>query len=1458
MIRGQQTSISNVKSLWMLPLLLMACEEPVNPVTSVCGNGILEESESCDDGNFNEMPCPYGDTSCQTCSDECQLISGSVSFCGDGVLQAEQEECDEPGADAYCEYGDTECWVCGVGCRLVPGIPSFCGDGQLDADQGEECDGAGVVQLCSYGESACDVCGADCRWMAGATRFCGDGIVQDEFETCDDGNVLSGDYCSGDCAETTGQCGDGIQQTNEACDDGNTENGDYCRSDCRFATGSCGDGILQGIETCDDGNTQAGDYCSANCQFVTGSCGDNIIQRAEICDDGNRQDGDYCRSDCSERTGFCGDGLRQSIEACDDGNTASGDYCSPNCAVITGSCGDGEVQPNEICDDGNAFDGDYCAADCASVTGSCGDGERQENEVCDDGNEEDGDYCAADCKAITGYCGDSIQQSNELCDDGNDVDGDYCRSDCLLVTGACGDDIVQEIETCDDGNLADGDYCSATCQQVTGACGDDITQNNEACDDGNVQDGDYCSADCFTITGRCGDGTQQTNESCDDGNQSNSDSCLNDCTPATCGDGYVWADEEDCDDALEYGGTNGACFSCQFYCDRNDELIYLDHNDNIGDGCEEEVYARTMGEGATELRIHDVDVNPAQGNYVAGAYSGILDSRVNTSMDGYLQKQNHIGAIDWALYLHSSNAMLPANKTYTDEWVGVASDASQMVSIGHYCENTDSNLGVCIGYIEEPNAASQGACDADDDCQSHQQCNFETKICSLGLDAGTDTGARNGVVVSMDHSGNYQWSVQFRAVRRAHNDEYAFAQPAETDSEVTLKQVVFDDSGNVYVAGNFGSSMDIITSADQQRYEERPTSHCELDVNCDCRESDPDCDDNFPCSDAPICGVDCNNDGVAAFNECEIENQHDVGFVAKLKAQGQLVWLKRLEKQEVDTLAVSPGQASPELAVGGTEWPTFYSRKPFLQVFQQDATGPKGKWKISNALEVLKSQSFDGVQFDSAGGLWARGWSPRSPASPITETDLPFHTCSFQSQPTPFILQFDGNDEVKLPAGRGLGYTNEFSVLGWVYLNPNPSGVQTIWGGGASYTDSHMLFISDHRLRFQRCHSGGTCNVNLNGTARLQSGRWHHFAFIRNGEIAKIYLDGNLDAEGGNSTWNTSTNDSDLYLGRRSRTSEANHLNGDLDEVGIWHRELSQNEIRALMEGESWQENSSGLAAYYTMSFSGTQLLSENNDAHGTLAGATPRYEEQNCETPADGCPAFQNRSMNNSCATEFEDCAVPCFEGDAGALSSCLDGCGGALSGAEASLYDTLMQTIEVYPACSGNPVTTCLQNFGSAPRNVYLKCVAPNAEGAFVAHFESDGRCDFNQFFHSPSAAESAAVVPTRLGAMDVVGNDVWVMSYASGANADSSVLSHITPGASAAIDWQYEWLSGDSTPILGTSLHVLGDFAYASLTYSTELEMSIDVDFVSPESLSAQACTTSSCNDTGLLWKARLPAD
>ncbi len=438
-----------------------ACPTPgqacvASTAAPVCGNGVVESTETCDDGNTK---------SSDGCSSACQIESGYtcaqpgspcqlIQYCSDGILNG-TEQCD----DGNLKPGD----CCDGNCNLEPNC------------------------VCSNPNPPL----VPPRQVCQSTMICGNG-VRSGTEACDDGNTLSGDGCASDCttvepgfncpraggactAAATQVCGNGILEAGEFCDDGNSTAGDGCSGDCKVESGyvcsiagkactpiaRCGDGTVDYShgETCDDGNTVAGDGCGSQCLVELGwtcdnsgqtstppvasvctnttVCGDRKITGAETCDDGNAQAGDGCSNKCQLEPGWvcpvvgaacraaaCGDGLMTGTEGCDDGNTTAGDGCSSTCQREDGwvcptagqpcrktVCGDKIIEGSEQCDDGGLMPYDGCSPTCTlepicsngTCSAVCGDGLKFPQEQCDDGNTRSGDGCSSDCKIEAGW-----------------------------------------------------------------------------------------------------------------------------------------------------------------------------------------------------------------------------------------------------------------------------------------------------------------------------------------------------------------------------------------------------------------------------------------------------------------------------------------------------------------------------------------------------------------------------------------------------------------------------------------------------------------------------------------------------------------------------------------------------------------------------------------------------------------------------------------------------------------------------------------------------------------------------------------------------------------------------------------------------------------------------------------------------------------------------------------------
>src|SRR5438552_882486 len=178
---------------------LPACRGPVVPV---CGDGILEGNEDCDDGNTKD---------CDGCSHTCR-----IERCGDGIPE------------------------CGEACDLGP----------ANGTPGSGCNTS--CQRCSLGSGADCPCAEDldchplgrCAGLACEGGLC----VLVPVPVCDDGDACTSDFCDALL---------GCQHSNNtaACDDGNA-----CTTRDTCSGGRCVGGPPR---DCDDGALCTDDTCDA-------------------------------------------------------------------------------------------------------------------------------------------------------------------------------------------------------------------------------------------------------------------------------------------------------------------------------------------------------------------------------------------------------------------------------------------------------------------------------------------------------------------------------------------------------------------------------------------------------------------------------------------------------------------------------------------------------------------------------------------------------------------------------------------------------------------------------------------------------------------------------------------------------------------------------------------------------------------------------------------------------------------------------------------------------------------------------------------------------------------------------------------------------------------------------------------------------------------------------------------
>lgn len=432
---------------------------------AVCGDGVVEGLEQCDDGAKNGTA---GDGCTSDCTWVCASDGGSPT-CNTGDICTGKGTCTamHTCVDGTPPEAGTTCGT-GMICRNMTCAAAVCGDGIVTPP--EECDDG------SKNGTSGDGCTSTCTWVCVATDPARDCVPSDPC--AGQGTCTSAHTCTAGTPEGNGTpCGSGVDGGVADAAAGSVCKGGMCVSPM------CGDGIVEAGEQCDFGaGNGPGTGCEANCTFSctlspnscatmdlcagTNTCtaftmGSSPGQKCEVgtpppngtpCMNGGTCQNDVCV------TALCGNGVVNTGEQCDWGtaNNVAGSGCNPDC---TFSC---SITPSDSCPGSAA-----CSANpevCTVVTGPTGTPAGDNGQKCEAGTLlaqcamcGGGDICVNNvCKAHV--CGDGCLTPPETCDPPN---GTTCDSNCQTIV--CGNGIQQGSEQCDDGNLVNLDGCDQFC-----------------------------------------------------------------------------------------------------------------------------------------------------------------------------------------------------------------------------------------------------------------------------------------------------------------------------------------------------------------------------------------------------------------------------------------------------------------------------------------------------------------------------------------------------------------------------------------------------------------------------------------------------------------------------------------------------------------------------------------------------------------------------------------------------------------------------------------------------------------------------------------------------------------------------------------------------------------------------------------------------------------------------------
>ena len=415
-------------------------------VVPVCGNGIVDAGETCDDGNT---------VSGDGCSADCQIEKCFGVVCPTG------DQCNNGGCDPATGQCVLSAKADGVSCN-----------GGNPCTQGGTCQAGVCVGANPVACAASDQCHA-AGTCDPSTGVCGNPALPDGT-SCNDGNACTQtDTCQAGvcvganpvgCAGASDQCHDmGI---------------------CDPATGTCSSPAKADGTGCNDGNP-----CTLTDTCQGGTCiGSNPV----VC---AASDQCHAAGICDPSTGVCTNPAQADGTSCNDGNA-----CSRTDTCQAGTCTGGNwvgCTPQDQCHD---------VGECNPANGTCSSPLKANGVACSDGNActrtdtcQNGtctganpvictalDQChvAGMCNSSTGVCSNPNKADGTACNDNN-----LCTRTDTCVAGTC---VGSNPIACGSGNQC---QAAGICDPATAMCLHSGKADGTACDDGSDStSSDSCQA----------------------------------------------------------------------------------------------------------------------------------------------------------------------------------------------------------------------------------------------------------------------------------------------------------------------------------------------------------------------------------------------------------------------------------------------------------------------------------------------------------------------------------------------------------------------------------------------------------------------------------------------------------------------------------------------------------------------------------------------------------------------------------------------------------------------------------------------------------------------------------------------------------------------------------------------------------------------------------------------------
>lgn len=222
-----------------------------------------------------------------------------------------------------------------------------------------------------------------------------------------------------------------------------------------------------------------------------------------------------------------------------------------------------------------------------------------------------------------------------------------------------------------------------------------------------------------------------------------------------------------------------------------------------------------------------------------------------------------------------------------------------------------------------------------------------------------------------------------------------------------------------------------------------------------------------------------------------------------------------------------------------------------------DDSGPTdyfAYWKLNEGSGATAADSAGAAHGTLRGGVDVTGWTGQ--AAPTAYAN-------------PHALNFDGQDDyVALPFGGPFDVAGRAVTISlWVKLDELPSAIsgEDFAGIFDSNEDAYVLYLDkiNNELRFKVTDADGTAERPGIPAAQLDTAQWHHIVGVYDGVAGKafIYMDGVLKDTHTNAALTGNVKMGQVAALGRDGANNRYYFNGGIDDVRLYSRALSAEEI---------------------------------------------------------------------------------------------------------------------------------------------------------------------------------------------------------------------------------------------------------------------------------------------------------